>query len=120
MKTKNELNKISNVVIQKKSKGSLKREKVFEDKKINRTKELKRIRKHELKMNPKLRKNEPKKNKKFNRCPSSKKRLNLIELKRNFGSTIGSNQKTILKGKKMESQIIKKKRKKKEKKKNFF
>ena len=70
-------------------------------------------------MNPKLRKNEPKKNKKFNRCPSSKKRLNLIELKRNFGSTIGSNQKTILKGKK-DGIPNNKKKEKKEKKNNLF
>jgi len=67
------LEKISNVVLRKKSKGSLKREKVFEDKKINRKLELAK------------KKNTPeknKKNKKFNRRPSSKKRWKLIIAKK--------------------------------------
>lgn len=65
-------------------------------------------------MNTNLRKNKLKK-KKFTKCPSSKRRLNLIKLKRTFGNPSRSTKETISKGKKLESKIIKKKAKKKKK-----
>ena len=102
---KNESEKISKVILQKKSKGSIKRQQ-FIDRKNDSKKKQNLIRKiHDLRK-------KPIKNK-FNRCPSSKKRLNLIEAKKMFGNTrTGSWIETVKKkGKKLESQIIKEKEK---------
>ena len=105
---KNESEKISKVILQKKSKGSLKRQEII-DRKIDSKKKQTLIRKtHDDRKKPKK--------KEFKRCPSSKKRLNLIIAKKMFGDTRTGSSRKQQTGKKLESQIIKQREKLKKKK----
>ena len=91
--------------LQKKSKGSLKRQEIIDSKIDSKKKQFL------------IRKTHDRKKEKFKRCPSSKKRLNLIMAKKMFGDTRSGSSRKQQTGKKLESQIIKQREKLKKKKK---